>query len=78
MPLTTKRFKFFLLQYQSKMYTYQIGAGESYLDHNGDFTINVGGVNVLIDEEANSAKVMYFIPKFPIQPILVLSSFKIE
>lgn len=63
MPLTTKRFKFFLLQYQSKMYTYQIGAGESYLDHNGDFTINVGGVNVLIDEEANSAKVMYFIPK---------------
>lgn len=29
------------------MYTYPNGAGESYLDHNGDFTINVGGVNVL-------------------------------
>ena len=42
------------------MYTYPNGAGESYLDHNGDFTINVGGVDVLLDEEANSAKVMYF------------------
>ncbi len=42
------------------MYTYLNGAGEAYLDNNGDFTINVGGVNVPIDEEANSAKVMYF------------------